>query len=175
MEKGLRAMTGGRQAESAPRTYPTRVDWWLGSVGAVYVVIALGVPAWHLGTVLSSAQPFDPILLFFPPAILAALWAIAYPCEYSFDEKRLIVRSGMLRVRIPLLAITLVRPSRTLASAPAWSLDRLEIRYGRTQRVVLSPREKAEFLEELERRAPHLVRSGENLVVADDWKMAAEA
>lgn len=155
--------------------YPTRVDGWLGAVAASYVLVALGLPAWHLGTVVGSSQPFDLGLVLLPLVVLAAMWAVSYPCEYSFEKKLLVVRSGLLRVRIPLLAITLVSPSRSLASAPAWSLDRLEIRYGRTQRVVISPKEKAAFVGELEQRAPHLVREGERLVVAEEWKTPGEA
>lgn len=154
--------------------YPTRVDPWLKFVAAAYVLVSIVPPAWHLGSVVGTAQPVDLGLVLLPIGVLAAMWAIAYPCEYSFEEKCLVVRSGLLRIRIPLLAITTVRPSRTLASGPAWSFDRLEIRYGRTKRVVISPREKSAFVAELEKRAPHLIREGDALVVAEEWKTPEE-
>lgn len=156
------------------RTFPTRVDRWLGVVAAGYVLVALGLPAWHLGSALGSSRPVDYVVIAFPLAVLAVIWLVSYPCEYTLEGKQLIVRSGMLRTRIPLLAITGVRPSHSIASAPAWSLDRLEISYGRTQRVVISPKGKAEFLEELQARTPHLVWAGDTLVVADSWKTAEE-
>ncbi|MDZ7639876.1 MAG: PH domain-containing protein [Bryobacterales bacterium] len=167
------AMKQGDMRDSAG-PYPTRVDGWLGAVAASYVLVALGLPAWHLGTVVGSSQPFDLGPVVSLPLVAWRQWR-SLPCEYSFEKKLLVVRSGLLRVRIPLLAITLVSPSRSLASAPAWSLDRLEIRYGRTQRVVISPKEKAAFVGELEQRAPHLVREGERLVVAEEWKTPGEA
>ncbi len=154
--------------------YPTRVDRWLGVVAAAYLLLALGLPAWQLGSALGSSQPVDLGLVALPLGVLAAVWAIAYPCEYSFEGDMLVVRSGLLRIRIPLLSITRVEPSRSLLSAPAWSLDRLLIRYGRKQRVLISPREKAAFVAELEMRAPHLVRDGEALVVAQGWKTPEE-
>lgn len=163
-----------RTIEDPSGPYPTGVDRWLGCAAAAYVLLALGLPAWHLGSVVGSSQPLDLGLVAFPLGVLAIMWAVAYPCQYSFEEKCLVVRSGFLRIRIPLLAITLVKPSRSLASAPAWSLDRLEIRYGRTQRVIISPREKAAFVAELEKRAPHLVRDGETLIVAQSWKTPEE-
>jgi hypothetical protein len=156
------------------RTFPTRVDGWLGLVAAGYVLVALGLPAWHLGTAVGSSSPVDYVVIVFPLAVLAVIWMVSYPCEYTFEEKQLIVRSGIIRNRIPLLAITEVRPSHSIASAPAWSLDRLEISYGRTQRVVISPKAKAEFVEELQARAPHLIRAGDTLVVAESWKTAEE-
>lgn len=154
--------------------YPTRVDRWLGTVAAGYILFAIGLPAWHLGSVVGSSQTLDPGLVALPLGVLAVMWALAYPCEYSFEANDLVVRTGFLRIRIPLLSITTVKPSRSLASAPAWSLDRLEIRYGRTQRVLVSPREKAAFVAELEERAPQLVRDGDALVVAQGWKTQEE-
>lgn len=156
------------------RRYATKVDGWLKLISAVYIVISLGLPAWHLGSMISLGEPFDPGITVLPLAVLALMWMIAYPCEYTFEPKSLVIRSGLLRIRVPLLAITSVSPSRNPLSAPAWSLDRLDVRYGRTRRVLISPREKAEFLAELVRRAPHLVQQGDTLVVRDEWKTAEE-
>ena len=66
---------------AAPRTYPTKVDWWLGAIAGAYVIVALGVPAWHLGTVLNSQRPFDLSVAVFPIVLLAGLWALTYPCQ----------------------------------------------------------------------------------------------
>ncbi|MCC7340263.1 MAG: PH domain-containing protein [Bryobacterales bacterium] len=154
--------------------YTTKVDRWLGAISAMYVLLAIGLPAWLLGSAVGSSQPLDPGLVALPLGVLAAMWAIAYPCEYLFEASDLVVRSGLLCIRIPLLSISTVKPSRSLASAPAWSFDRLEIRYGRKQRVLISPREKAAFLAELAKRAPQLIRDGESLVVAQSWKTPEE-
>ncbi len=156
------------------RSYPTKVDGWLKFVSAAYIVLSIGLPAWHLGSMISVGEPFDSGVIVLPLAVLALMWMIAYPCEYAFEPKSLVVRSGLLRIRIPLLAITRVSPSRNPLSAPAWSLDRLDIRYGRTKRVLISPRRRAAFLADLERRAPHLMREGDALVVREEWKTAEE-
>ncbi|MCZ2155465.1 MAG: PH domain-containing protein, partial [Bryobacterales bacterium] len=153
---------------------PTKVDTWLKFVSAAYIVLSIGLPSWHLGSMLSIGEPFDPGLVVLPLGVLAFMWMLAYPCEYLFEAKYLIVRSGLLRIRIPLLAITSVKPSRNPLSAPAWSLDRLDIRYGRTKRVLISPREKDAFLADLELRAPHLIRQGDTFVVREEWKTAEE-
>jgi hypothetical protein len=167
-------MAAYRTQEEDIRIFPTRVDCWLGFVAAFYVLVALGFPAWHLGSAVGASHPVDYVVIVFPLAVLAVIGMVSYPCEYILEPKHLVVRSGMLRNRIPLLAITAVHPSRSLASAPAWSLDRLEIRYGRTQHVVISPKAKSDFLDELQSRAPHLVRAGDGLVVAEAWKTAEE-
>lgn len=55
--------------------------------------------------------------------------------------------------RVPLREIRLVRSTRNPLSSPALSLDRLRIEYGR-RAIMISPDDKARFLEELQKRMP---------------------
>ena len=47
---------------------------------------------------------------------------------------------------IPINAIKSIVKSRNIISSPAWSLDRLEIKYGDNKTVLVSPKNKAAFL-----------------------------
>src|SRR5690606_295744 len=111
--------------EPPPVVFRTKVDGWLVAVLAVAVVGVLG----------SSVAAFraDPATGWF---ILAAMGgavllvaALSVPTEYAVTGEELVIRSGLFRKRIPLADIERVYPTWNPLSAPAWSLDRLGVRY----------------------------------------------
>jgi Bacterial PH domain len=87
----------------------------------------------------------------------------------------LLVRSGLFRYKIPLAQISEVRPSAealfSFPATPAWSLDRLKVVYptrsGFHRSLLISPRDRDGFLDELARRANHLERDGSSLLRKD--------
>lgn len=160
-----------RESQPQPEKlrFSTRVDRWLAVVIAVYVLVAVGLPAWHLGNVVSGNTSFDPVMGLLPLVIFGLLWLVTVPCRYEFIDKALVARSGIIRFSVPLLAITRVRRTWNPMSAPAWSLRRLEIHYGKTQQLLISPENEDAFLQALEARAPQLEWVGDELVVARAW------
>ncbi|MGH7482323.1 MAG: PH domain-containing protein [Longimicrobiales bacterium] len=85
--------------------------------------------------------------------------ALFLPVRYSLDAEMLRVRSGLFRWRIPLPLIVEVRPAGR-GVGPALSSHRLDVRFrapGGHERVLISPRERADFLRALRRVAPHVV------------------
>ncbi|MBI2956490.1 MAG: PH domain-containing protein [Acidobacteria bacterium] len=102
-------------------------------------------------------------VVFLPAVLLLFTW----PITYELAASELLIRSGLvLRWRIPLEAIEEVRETRNPLSSPAWSLDRLEVRYRRPASsgvILISPRDKAAFLRELAARVPAARASLENL------------
>jgi hypothetical protein len=94
--------------------------------------------------------------------MVTLIWTLAV-MRYDLTATTLEIRSGPLLWRIPIASIRLVEPSRELGSAPAWSMDRLRvIATGRT--VLISPRDKAGFIDALSARDAGLLRDGERLV-----------
>jgi hypothetical protein len=73
---------------------------------------------------------------------------------YRLTERELLVTSGPLRVRVPLAEIRRVTRTHSLLSAPALSLQRLEIAYATHGLVVISPKDEAAFLATLKAKAP---------------------
>jgi len=79
------------------------------------------------------------------------LWVLL-GTRYELTPGRLRIRCGPFRWTTPLNEIRAVEPTRNPLSSPALSLvDRLRIDYGRGSSVMISPRDKARFLAELER------------------------
>ena len=77
---------------------------------------------------------------------------------YTIDDnsRTLLVKSGFIYNHINNIdKITLVKKTNSLLSSPALSTDRLEIRFGKFSRVVISPNDKDVFIEHLKRLNPY--------------------
>jgi Bacterial PH domain len=77
---------------------------------------------------------------------------LTYPLRYEILPPELRVRCGLMRWRIPVSTIQDVRPTRNSSSAPAWSLDRVQIDYlkdGKTRSLLISPKDKSAFMREI--------------------------
>jgi len=74
--------------------------------------------------------------------------------SYRLSDRDLHITSGPFRIRVPLAQIQRITPTRSVLSAPALSLDRLEIAYGNGQVVVISPKDHRAFFAAVAARAP---------------------
>jgi len=144
------------------RWYPSKVDGWL----AFLIAIA---PIGALSAVIGAFITGEGLAIAFAGALLIAfIYAgLVFPMRYGISDDAIIVCHGMVRQRIPLADITEVRPSRNLLAAPALSLDRLHITFGRGVAgfALISPVDQRGFLAELVDRA-QLLRQGDRLVRA---------
>lgn len=143
---GRVAVAGGE------REFATKVDNWL-------LAVLVGAAILSVASALVSAGS-DPraavISLLTIAAAFALVLALAVPTHYTVDASDLLIRSGVIRRRIPLSAIERVYPTRNPLAAPAWSLDRLGVVYmrgGRRSLALVSPQSRAEFLALLAERA----------------------
>lgn len=118
--------------------YPSKVDWWIAAS------VAMGVA----GLAVAVLVTHNPIVLIAGIASLAVLAALCWPCDYTLEEQQLVVRSGLIRWKIPYSQITRIEPTSNPLSAPAWSLDRIEVAYN-NKSILISPVRKEEFLIEL--------------------------
>ncbi len=127
-------------------TYPSKVDGWIG------MVLAL-IPA----GLLLEAVFLRSLLVGMVAASVPVIYALAvFPTNYELTPDGLKVRSGVIRTSIPYQEIRRVRASRSWLSAPALSLDRLEIAYGSSRTTLISPRDRAAFLRDLSAHVPGL-------------------
>lgn len=90
-------------------------------------------------------------------ALLLIIGYLLYDTTYTVENNRLIVRFGFLyKETIEISEIKSIRESNNLLSSPASSLDRLEIKYGRSGSVLISPKEKLAFIETLKALNPEI-------------------
>jgi hypothetical protein len=73
------------------------------------------------------------------------------------DDKILKIKSGFLyNQEIYIKSIKRVSPTKSHRASPALSSDRLEIRYNRYGRVIISPNHQSEFIKELKEVNPRI-------------------
>lgn len=134
-------------------TFRSKVDWWL----RVVLLTAAAASIVALAAVAATESPqkalaFSPVLLL---SVALPIWLMR-STTYTLDVDELLVRSGPFTWHVPLKEIREVRATRNPLSSPALSLDRLRIAYGR-RAIMISPDDKARFLEELHSRVPRAV------------------
>ncbi len=138
------------------KTYPSKVDWWLGVLLMFVLLCGVGsVGAGIWGLIVKG----DPMWWFLLPGLCIVLFmtCVVWPIEYVLSDDELIVRIGLFRSPYKYSTITGIKPSRNPLSSPALSLDRLEIKYkGKIGFFMVSPKDKEGFMEELASRTSHL-------------------
>lgn len=122
--------------------FPSRVDGWLIAVLLLAMVSPLAA-VWWVGAdmVLALASVLVTLLV---------CGVLLVPCRYTLESDHLLIRCGLIRQRIPYRDITAITPSRSLWSAPALSLQRVKLSYGRTSSQLVSPRDRAAFIQALQ-------------------------
>jgi hypothetical protein len=129
--------------------YRSKVDRWL-----VVVLVASTIAC--LVAALASFRAAGGAELVAPLAAL--LIVLGLPCwllattRYELTDEKLEVTSGPFRWRIPLAQITSITPTSNPLSSPALSLDRLRVAYGSGKSLLISPKDKRRFIEDLEGR-----------------------
>lgn len=147
-------------------TYNSKKDWWL--FGLVWGVILglLVVGLFNLFAPFGNPALGRELFRAGLGAVLAVLLT-TYPLNYEITGTELVARCGLMRWRVPLAGIEEVAPTRSAASAPAWSLDRLRVGYlkgGRPHALLVSPTDKQAFMRDLADATPGLELRGDRLV-----------
>lgn len=146
------------------RVFTSKKDAWLVSLiwGSAILPLVAG-----LLIVWTNAKAGS-YLITISAITFTLLLAATFPLYYEVTERELVIRSGLFRWKVPLDGIEEIRPTRSIISAPALSLDRLLIRFrnakGRFGLAMISPRDRAGFLREIAARTPGMMFVGERLV-----------
>jgi Bacterial PH domain len=150
---------------------PTVLITLIGCQFATGLILLIGLGAtnflgWFVLIVVS------PIL---PLVVLLFAWPMTYDpgATRSDGEPILLVRGGLLlRYEVPIAGIREVRPSKSVRSSMSWSYDRIEVistsPKGFPSPLLISPRDREAFLDDLAKRARDLVRVGDRLTRRQD-------
>jgi hypothetical protein len=89
--------------------------------------------------------------------VLAFVTHMLLTTYYIVDGQTLVVKCGFLvNMKIDINTIKSIKETNNALSSPAASLDRLEISYGKYDNVMISPKEKAEFISALINISPSI-------------------
>ena len=149
--------------------YPTKRDTWL------IILLWLLAGFFLYLTLTLRAEQAAPWMKFFSTlyclllaVFLGLLIFLAYRTTYELDADHLTIKVGPFSKSIPLTEITEAYPTRNPLSAPAWSLDRVRIKFTSSRfGALISPQRKEEFLQELAERAEQLVKIGNRVVLKE--------
>ncbi len=141
------------------RTYPSKRDGWLLVVMGIAGLVALS----GVATMLSAPTPVG-VKVLFTFIMLGSVGFVGWlfmTTGYELSNTALTVRSGPFTWVIALDDIEEIYPSRNPLSSPALSLDRIAIQSkGGRLPLLISPADREEFLQDLARRSPGLVKDG---------------
>lgn len=144
-------------------THRSKRDAWI--VILVWAGMLLGISGAVMQFRSGSPLLHRAMVLGLSVIVVALVLSLLYGISYTLRDEELLIRCGPFRQRIPLAKIDRVRPSRNPLSSPAASLDRLSIKWNEERkRVLISPVDKMEFMNAIDRRCDHLVRVGDELV-----------
>lgn len=96
--------------------------------------------------------------LFINLALMLFIVHLCLNTDYTITGDELRIRSGFFFSQtISIGSITAIRPSKNVMSAPAASLDRLDISYGKRKHQYVSPRDKTGFMMQLKALNPGII------------------
>ena len=133
--------------------YKSKIDWWL----LIILASAMAASLYASAQIILASSPSIWWLLALTAGIGIGLpmWPLL-ATSYTLEPRQLLVRSGPFKWRVPITDITSITATSNPLSSPALSLDRLRIEYGRGSAIMISPRNKDQFLQDIEawRRGP---------------------
>ena len=130
-------------------TFKSAVDLWLLVIVALVVIISLGV---SVRLVLQrSPAGYLRVIGVLAVGIGLPLWFL-YTTQYLVEDEVLKIQSGPFKWTIPITSISQVVETSNPRSSPALSLRRLKITYGESKTVMVSPKDRENFLEAIDQR-----------------------
>jgi len=132
--------------------YKSKIGWFL-----VPVIVLMVVAPVYL--MINNSDGVGPIILLLTFLFIIYIFLFT---NYEVDDSVFRVKSGFLIKRtIQIDTITKIAATNNPISAPAASLDRLEIFYNTYESVIISPKEKRAFIAHLKQLNPKIEdRSG---------------
>ena len=128
----------------------TRYNSKIGLEILLPLILSMGGASICLG---HNAQWLGVLVLTILTLLIYMLFKMTY---YTIDENKLIIRSFFIvNKKVDVQSIKIVRESRNPISAPAASLDRLEV-ISTLDSVLISPKDKNAFIKEITTINPRL-------------------
>ena len=127
--------------------FRSKIDVWLGGI------LLLGILVSGTATIGLLRYKGMASLSILPLMATGLLLWLPIETWYGVTDTDVIVHCGPFRTSVPISSIRMVRPTRTAVSAPALSLDRLELTHAGGV-LVISPADSAGFIRALRERHP---------------------
>ncbi len=122
------------------KKYPSKISYGL-------LLFVLAVPIGTIFPLISSQRWFA---IGVNLCIVTFILILFFNLFYAIDEEWLYIKLGLVLIKkIDIRSIQIMSETNSLVSAPAVSLDRLEIIYSKHQSTIISPRDKSGFIDHI--------------------------
>jgi hypothetical protein len=122
------------------KIYKSKIDWWL----IILILILFGYP------IVDGILSKEYVLSLVFGLILIIFFFLSKTIQYKIDGENLVI----WKTKIDIKTIRKIYRTNNPLSSPAMSLDRIAIVYNKFDEVLLSPKERDEFINELLKIAP---------------------
>ena len=136
-----------RQGKIMETVYRSKTDVWLIALFSITMIASLSGALVMLLTGTLTAWIVAACVAIVGVGL--PLWLLL-STRYVLGRGQLQVLSGPFKWRIPVANITAITPTSSPLSNPALSLDRLRVDYGVGKSVMISPRNKQQFVKDVE-------------------------
>lgn len=124
------------------KVYKSKVDWWL----VVLILAVFGFPI--VDGILSKEYMLSVVFVGF----LSLFYIMAITLKYKIEGEYL----SIWRTKIDIKTIRKVYATRNPLSSPALSINRIAIVYNKYDEVLISPKDRGDFIEELLKVNPNI-------------------
>lgn len=117
------------------KIYKSKVDWWL----IILIGCVFGYPI--IDGILTNEYFLSAIFAF----VLVLFFLLSKTIKYRIEGKNLMIWNTKIEIK----SIRKIYRTNNPLSSPALSLDRLAIVYNKFDEILISPKERNEFIDEL--------------------------
>jgi len=79
---------------------------------------------------------------------------------YKIEKEKLHIKCGFFKYNpVNIMEMKKVSKSSNIISSPAASFDRIEIKYGKFEELIISPKHKTKFVEDLQKINPEIINN----------------
>lgn len=120
--------------------FKSKIDIWIGAIFFLLPIVMI----------YAAISERDVVTIIITVLIIIMLALIFFGTKYVIDGEELIIYGGIYKKKIAINQITSLRSTKNPLSAPAMSLDRVEITYNpHMQLALVSPKDKETFIKKL--------------------------
>ncbi len=117
------------------KIYKSKVDWWL----IILIGCVFGYPI--IDGILTNEYFLSAIFAF----VLVLFFLLSKTIRYRIEGENLMIWNTKIEIK----SIRKIYRTNNPLSSPALSLDRLAIVYNKFDEIIISPKERNEFIDEL--------------------------
>ena len=127
-------------AGGIPLVFNSKIDIWSGAIFALLPIVMI----------IGAIKEPDAVAIVVTVLIIVLLAMLFFGTKYVITGDELIIYGGIYKKKIAINQITSLRPTKNPLSAPAMSLDRIEITFNPHMQIALvSPKDKETFVKKL--------------------------